>query len=54
MTMGTWWAVLAWALIAVAAWVRRLPALASKSTVLTLWVHCVQLNFMPPLMRWIL
>jgi hypothetical protein len=28
--------------------------LASKSNVLTLCVHCVQVNFMPLLMRWIL
>ncbi len=38
-------------LIAVAAWVRRLPALASKSNVLTLCAQCLQVNFMPLLMR---
>ena len=37
--------------MAVAAWVRRLPVLASKSSVLTLWAQCEQVNFMPPLMR---
>jgi len=28
-----------------------LPSFASKSSVLTLWAHCVQVNFMPFLMR---
>ena len=41
-------------MIAVAAWVRRLPPFASKSNVLTLCAHWVQVNFMPLLMRWIL
>jgi len=49
--MGDWCAVVAWALMAVAACVRRFPALASKSRVLTLWEHCLHVNFMPFLMR---
>ena len=52
--MGSRWAWVAWALIAVAAWVRRFPTFASKSSVLTLWAQCTQVNFMPLLMRWIL
>ena len=48
---GSWWTVVAWLLMAVAAWVRRLPSRGSKSSVLTLWAQWVQVNLMPPLMR---
>jgi len=49
--MGSWCALVAWSFMAEAACVRRFPALASKSRVLTLWAQWVQVNFMPLLMR---
>jgi hypothetical protein len=48
---GSWCTLVAWRLMAVAAWVRRLPSRASKSRVLTWWAQRVQENFIPPLMR---
>jgi len=48
---GSWWTLVAWRLMAVAAWVRRLPSRASKSRVLTWWAQWEQVNFMPPLTR---
>ena len=48
---GSWWMLVAWRLMAVAAWVRRLPSRGSKSRVLTWWAQWEQVNFMPPLMR---
>ena len=48
---GSWWTLVAWRLMAVAAWVRRLPSRGSKSRVLTWWAQCEQVNLMPPLTR---
>ncbi len=48
---GSWWTLVACWLIAVAAWVRRLPSRGSKSSVVTWWAQWEQVNFMPPLMR---